>query len=313
MRCARRTLPWALRDVLVQRGVDVRVLAVVDVLADGTDDGSRAWLEEAARDEPRLRVLRGAGAGAAAALQQALDACEAPLVSHMEADDRCPPDRLARLHASLTDDLDAVTSRAAQFGARTPGMRRYLDWQNALLTHEDMERERFVEIPALHQTGLYRRAALEDVGGYRTLGPWPVDIDVWLRWFERGRRVAKVPRVLYRWRQHPRQSTRGGGQHDLSSLRAAKVAALARMLGRAGDEPTPVHLVSTGRTLEDWAAALGAAGVEVAARDAWKPGGRPPKRAPGARFLAVYGTPSVRARFAEALSIEERAGLIVAA
>ena len=69
------------------------------------------------------------------------------------------------LAAALAADrsLAAVTSRVAQFGARTPGMRRYLDWQNALLDHEVMAGQRFVEIPALHQTGLYRTAAVRAV------------------------------------------------------------------------------------------------------------------------------------------------------
>ena len=324
VRCARRTLPSALGDVLAQEGVAVRVIAVVDPGPDGRDDGSTDWLEAAAADEPRLAVRRGPGAGAAAALELALSLAEAELVSHMEADDRCPPDRLARLHGALASGapdggapdggaLDAVTSRVAQFGARTPGMRRYLDWQNGLLTPADMARERFVEIPALHQTGLYRRAALEAAGGYRCLGPWPVDIDFWMRWFERGLRVAKLPRVLYRWRQHPRQSTRGGGQHELAALRACKLAALARLHGPDGREPAPLHLVSTGRTLEAWRDELTAAGLELAGVDTWKPGRPPPTVAPGARALVVYGMQATRERLLAALPEDVRARAIPAA
>ncbi len=318
MRNARTTLPWALGDVLAQEAVDVRVLAVVDTLADGQDDGSRAWLRATARSEPRLNVIDGPGEGAAAALHLALAQADAPLVSHMEADDRCPPDRLARLAAALTPELDCITSRAGQFGARTPGMRRYLDWQNSLLSGEAMARERFVEIPALHQTGLYRREALDAVGGYATHGPWPLDIEFWLRWFEANRPVAKLPRVLYRWRQHPQQSTRSSGAHDLDSLRAAKLWALERWLGAEGSSgsapsPASVHLVSTGRTLKAWANALDASTINCVAQDSWKPGQPLPQLANGARFLAVYGTASVRQRFAIQLNPRQRAQLIVAA
>lgn len=313
MRDARRTLPWALRDILVQEDVDLRVIAVVDTDPDGRDDGSAAWLHAAARDEPRLTVLDGARAGAAAALQLALDSARAPLVSHMEADDRCPPDRLRRLHEALTPDLDAITSRAAQFGARTQGMRRYLDWQNGVLSGDDMAAQRFVEIPALHQTGLYRREALQAVGGYEPTGPWPVDIDFWLRWFEHERPVAKLPVVLYRWRQHGGQSTRSGDAHGLASLRAAKVASLARLFGRDGRQPTPLHLVSTGKTLSAWATDLAAAGVQVAEQSTWKPGAAVPARAAASRFLVAYGTPAVRERFARELPDCDREGLIFAA
>jgi glycosyltransferase involved in cell wall biosynthesis len=313
VREARRTLPWAVRDILAQEHIDLRIIAVVDTASDGHDDGSADWLRSTARKERRIQVLEGTGQGAAAALDLALAETRAPLVSHMEADDRCPPDRLARLAAALHDGLDGVTSRAAQFGARTAGMRRYLDWQNSLLTGETMSRERFVEIPALHQTGLYRRTALESVGGYGVSGPWPVDIDFWLRWFEHERPIAKLPRVLYRWRQHSRQSTRSGAAHSLDNLRAAKIAGLARWLGPEGHQPTPLHLVSTGKTLETWGRDLTEAGILLAAQSTWRPGEPVPQRSSGSRFLAVYGTPAVRERYAGALTQDERMKLIFAA
>jgi hypothetical protein len=305
--------------VLAQRGVDVRLLVVVDTGPDGGDDGSRAWLEALARHDRRVLVLDGPGRGVGAALDLALAAAEASLVAHMEADDRCAPDRLARLAAALESDatLAGVTCRVAQFGARTAGMRRYLDWQNGLLTHEELAAERFVEIPALHQTGLYRAAALRALGGYSPRGDWPADIDVWLRWFEHDElvaplRVAKLPRVLYRWRQHAAQSTRGGGTHALARLRACKAHYLARLVGPRGARPAAVRLLSTGATLEAWRAALTAAGVDVACADAWSPGRPIPPAPPRALTVAAYGMAGVRARLRAALGPAAGAILFVA-
>jgi glycosyltransferase involved in cell wall biosynthesis len=305
-RCSRRTLPSALSDILAQQGVDLRVLAVVDDGPDG-DDGSAEWLAARARDEPRLIVLAGPGQGAGAALDNALARATAPLLCHMEADDRCPPDRLLRLSDALAADasIAAVTSRAAQFGARTPGMRRYLDWQNALLSHADMAGQRFVEIPALHQTGLYRTEAVRAVGGYSPAGPWPPDIDFWLRWFEHDLPVIKLPRVLYRWRQHAGQSTRGGGRHALSALRAAKVAALARLHGTRGSQPHELLLVSTGATLAAWHDALLATDITLTGAVDWKPGSPAPPVNPDTLVLGVYGSAAVRARLAAALGADQ--------
>jgi len=313
---ARRTVPYAVRDVLAQRDVDLRLIAVVDRGPGGDDDGTREWLRGRAREEPRLVVVDGPGRGLGAALDVGLARATAPLVGHMEADDRCPPDRFARLVPALEVDpaLDAMTSRAGQIGTRSPGMARYLAWQNALLTHDAMANERFVEIPALHQTGVYRRQALLEVGGYAPRGPWPPDIDFWLRWFEHGRRVAKLPRVLYRWRQHARQSTRTGARHDLASLRAAKVAALSRHLSAGRARPRPVVLLSTGRTRRDWERDLRAAEVPLRAVHDWKPGlalpddiealrerargGSAPAAAPAEAplLLCTFGVFTVRAR-----------------
>lgn len=304
---ARETLPAALDDILGQIGVAVRVVAVVDE-PPGGDDGSTAWLEARAWGEPRLEVLRGPGRGAAAALQLGLEACEAALVSHMEADDRCPPERLARLAQALADGRDdrgrplaAITSRVEQLGDHSPGMQRYLDWQNGLGTYAELARERFVEIPALHQTGLYRREALVAAGGYVTRGAWPVDIDFWLRWFEHDLPVAKLADVLYGWRQHPGQSTRGGGSHDLATLRACKLDALRRLHGRDGARPREVVLVGTGESLRAWSEGLRAHDVDVTDEQRWKPGMPAPTVDDGALLMAVYGMPRARRALRAAL------------
>src|SRR5262249_59296966 len=91
-------------------------------------------------------------------------------------------------------DWDGVVSRAGVFGFRSEGMRRFVRWQNGLSGPDELARARFVEIPALHQCGLYRRAALEAAGGFVGASEergWPLDIDFWMRWFERGLKAGR--------------------------------------------------------------------------------------------------------------------------
>ncbi|MHC5209419.1 MAG: glycosyltransferase family 2 protein [Planctomycetota bacterium] len=307
--CARDTLPDAVDDALGQIGVEVRLITVVDVPSTG-DDGSAAWLAERARRDDRLVVLEGPGRGVGAALDVGLAAVTTPWFAHMEADDRCQPDRLSRQLAARDPASAAVTCRVAQSGARTPGMARYLGWQNALLSHEEMARERWVEIPAMHQTGLYRTSAVRECGGYAPRGEWPADIDFWFRWFEPPARDAaprptsKLPRVLYHWRQHAGQSTRRSPTHALSVLRESKAHYLARRVGPRAETPRAVHLVSTGRTLAAWAGALKRARIEIAGRTSWRPmDGLPAEvlaaAAGGCLILAAYGHASTRQRVRE--------------
>ncbi|RKY17216.1 MAG: hypothetical protein DRQ55_16355, partial [Planctomycetota bacterium] len=191
--------------------------------------------------------------------------------------------------------LDGVVSRVAAFGDVSGGMTRYLAWQNDLLDGAAMAAERFVEIPALHQTGLYRREALERLGGYATAGPWPADIDLWMRWFEADLPIAKLPESLYRWRQHGGQSTRRGGDHGHDALRAARLHYLARLHGRQGRDPRAIRLISTGATLNTWQAALRQGPFELTAAHTWRPGDPPPPHpAPGELLLAVYGMARAR-------------------
>jgi glycosyltransferase involved in cell wall biosynthesis len=293
VRDAGRHLRGAVFDVLAQRGVTLELIAVDD----GSSDGSRRRLEEWAREDRRLRMIATSGVGAARALELARDAASAALVGQMEADDRCPPDRFARLRDALLarPDWHGIVSRASVFGFESPGMRRYVEWQNALLDPVAMERARFIEIPALHQTGLYRNEALQRAGGFvgaSESGGWPLDIDFWMRWFERGLIAGKLARVLYRWRQHAAQSTRTSPRHRPAALRRCKAAYFARGPGR----DRPVDLLSTGATLEGWRAALRDAGLHDVRALGWKPGTPlPPTRSEALRLFA-YGTEPARAR-----------------
>ena len=49
------------------------------------------------------------------------------------------------------------------------------------------------QIPALHQTSLYPAFLIRQLGGYGLNPAWPVDMDVWLRFFAAGFKAAKIP------------------------------------------------------------------------------------------------------------------------
>merc|ERR1711972_169031 len=109
----------------------------------------------------------------------------------MDADDRCPPERFKVLldayMVAREKGWDGVCSASCAFGTVSEGMDRYVAWQNGLLDPKDHLENRFVEIPALHQTGIYPRELLVGrLGGYRDLPDWPIDLDTWMRMGELG-------------------------------------------------------------------------------------------------------------------------------
>jgi glycosyltransferase involved in cell wall biosynthesis len=277
-------------DVLAQQRVAVDLVAVDD----GSRDGSANRLKEWSARDGRLRVLLTPGVGPGRALDLALGAARHDRVAQMEADDRCPPDRLARLNEALEQNpkWDAVTSRAGQIGHRSAGMRRYLEWQNSLLSPAAQAAGRFIEIPSLHQTGLYRRDALDAIGGFSGDPRWPLDIDFWMRWHQSGRLVGKVARVLYRWRQHPLQSTRTSPLHRIEALRRCKAHYFVGGPGRAA----PLQLLSVGRTLSCWSDALRDAGRPDHQASEWRPGTPLPAAVPGAIRVFAFGTAPARDR-----------------
>lgn len=266
----RNAAPWlgeCLASVLGQHEGRFELLAVDDA----STDGSAAMLEQAAARDPRVRVLRtGPGRGGIVpALNLALDEARAPLLVRMDADDCMHPARLVRQLAALDADpgLFAVACRADAFPKEQcrDGMRAYLDWQNGLLDAEEVARDRFVESPVLHPTIAMRTHQVREVlGGWRDV-PWPEDWDFFLRAFEAGLRVARLPEALHRWRLHPAQATHNHERYRADALLEARAHFLARRLAAPLGSGRAVLVLGAGPVGKSLAKAMHRHGVPVAA------------------------------------------------
>lgn len=284
---------------------------------DGSTDASLDLLRRRAAAWPALEVIAAGAEGVPAALERARAAARAPWIGRMDADDRCAPHRFrALLDRALDGDrpADVIGSRIEGFGHTSEAMDAYLRWQNGLLDHDDLVRNRFVESPLAHATALLRATTLADVGGWDPAAAWSEDVDLWCRLAAAGARFTKLPEVLYQWRLHPAQATRVDPRCAPEAMRACKVHYLARgpLAGR------PVVLWSVGRTLDVWREALAGAGCSVRRAESLSPrslraaGGRLPATAPGEVVLAVYGAPGARERIGR-LFVGDPGGLWFAA
>jgi glycosyltransferase involved in cell wall biosynthesis len=250
-----------LASLAVQTLVDHEVIAVDD----GSMDGSRALLEAAARADPRLRVLTLEGRGLVAALNAALHEARGCLVARMDADDVAHPDRLAlqssRLEADRSIDILGCRVRLIGPASGNAGMRAYVDWQNALVDHDAIVRDLFVESPLVHPSVMARTATLRGLGGYRDFRG-PEDYDLWLRAHAGGHRFAKTRETLLDWRDRPDRLTRTDPRYAPDRFLALKVEALlAGVLRR----PRPVVVWGAGRVGKAWSRALAARGRPVTA------------------------------------------------
>jgi len=258
---AASTLDEALDSVARQTFRNFEVVAVDDGSTDATADILARW---AGRGLP-LRVLYRPHEGLVAALQAGLEACRAPLVARMDADDRAHPRRFAAQMAFLQahPGVDVLACRVAAFPqeAVRPGMKRYLAWLNALTTDEAIRREIFVESPLVHPSVLFRKETVLAAGGYRD-APWAEDYDLWLRLYLRGARFAKLPRVLHYWRESPSRLTRRDERYALRRFLQAKAHYLRRGPLQGRDA---VILWGAGQTGRRFSAALLEEGVSPAA------------------------------------------------
>ncbi|HEY8432148.1 MAG TPA: glycosyltransferase [Sandaracinaceae bacterium] len=227
-RDAQDTLREALASVLAQEGVALEVLAI--------DDGSRDASTDIVRDlsarDARVVPLRTGGEGLVAALELGRARAKGAWIARMDADDIALPGRLAVQLDALRamPRAGAIGTRVEPFGEVGEGMRRYVEWQNSLVTPEDHARDLFVEAPLCHPSVMLRREALDEVGGFRDVG-WAEDYDLWLRLDAAGWQLAKVPAVLLRWRRRASSATFTDPRYSAEAMRRARAAFLAPRLG----------------------------------------------------------------------------------
>jgi glycosyltransferase involved in cell wall biosynthesis len=230
-RDAATTLGEALESVLADLAQDDEVVAIDD----GSRDDSTSVVSAIAARDRRVVAIASDGAAETNGLVRALSAgvavARGELLARMDGDDISLPGRFAAQRATLESDpgLGAVGVQVEPFPAAAGGMQRYIAWQNALTSRAEHAHAIFVEAPLCHPSTMIRRAALDAVGGFRDVA-WAVDYDLWLRLDAAGYGLAKVPRVLFRWRMSAASMTWTSPKNTPACFVAARAHFLASRL-----------------------------------------------------------------------------------
>lgn len=233
------------------RSIESQTLSAWELLAidDRSIDDGGERLQRAADGDPRVRILHAPRAGLVAALQHGCEAARAPLVARMDADDEMRPHRLERQAEMLAADPGiGVVSSLVEFGGdpqRAKGYAHHVEWANSRLSEEQIRLGRFIDSPLPHPSVAFRRSLLERLGGYRE-GPFPEDLELWLRWIAAGVRIAKVPEVLLRWNDPPARLSRRDPRYAAEQIAPLRCEHLAAELARRG-ETREVWLWGSGR------------------------------------------------------------------
>ena len=247
-------------DSILRQSLDRWELVVLD---DASTDGTPRMLAEYARRDGRVRIVTTHGEGLVPALAIGLAACRAPLVARMDADDISHPRRLEQQFRFMEEnpDVGLVACGFRHFPRQDlrVGMRSYESWQNTLLTHELVMRDLFVESPFGHPSVMFRKELVLAVGGYHDPG-WSEDYDLWLRLAEAGIRFARLPELLFFWRDRPERLTRTAPAYSAHSFRSCKAYYLKRgfLAGRSD-----VTLVGAGQEGRAWMRTLAEVGIGV--------------------------------------------------
>lgn len=192
---AARTLPAALRSILVQTYTEWQLI----LIDDGSSDNTLALARSCA--DARIRVIDGgANAGLAMRLNQAIALARGDYIARMDADDIAYPERLAAQVKFMLDhpECDLVGCAALIFDDTGAIKGRFALCE----THEQICARPWTGFPLPHPTWLGRRLWFERFG-YRPDYRKTQDQDLLLRSYTQSR-FACVAQILLGYRQERR-------------------------------------------------------------------------------------------------------------
>ena len=179
----------AIASVLAQTREDFRLIVVDDGSTDGTVDAVRPF-----EADPRLQLIRQPNMGLSAARNTGIEASETERIAFLDSDDLWLPEYLEQAHAALEsrpdagfaytdawwlDDTSGRFYRASALSRQNPPADPPVDPDELLRMLMSRGNFIFVSVTA-------RRAALEQVGYFKTALTSCEDYDLWIRMLAHG-------------------------------------------------------------------------------------------------------------------------------
>jgi glycosyltransferase involved in cell wall biosynthesis len=187
----------ALESIARQTVLPDEVVVIDDGSADDTQHVLGGFLE--ANPALPLRVIHHKSPiGFVKSLAEGTALTSAPLIAHIDADDRVLPTYLERLVQALAEQPTA--------GYAYPRVRLFGDEQGVVLSGPFNPARLVYDGNYIPHIGIIRRDAYDATRGYRDLAS-RADWDLWLTFLESGFHGLFVDEILYEWRRHDTSMT----------------------------------------------------------------------------------------------------------
>jgi glycosyltransferase involved in cell wall biosynthesis len=164
-----------------------------------------------AKNDSRIRLLKEKKQGVANAMNLGLKNALGKYVARMDADDISMPHRLEKqlqyLKENPTVEFVGCYVKYVPHNKNTAGFERFINWVNSFHTSKEIKLNRFVEIPIVNPTILFRRELFEKYGGCFD-SDFPEDYEMQLRYLTAGVKMAKLNETLLEWHDYSTRLTR---------------------------------------------------------------------------------------------------------
>ncbi|HKL34423.1 MAG TPA: glycosyltransferase family 2 protein [Tangfeifania sp.] len=211
------TLPEAIESILSQSFGDFELL----LIDNNSSDKSSVIAQNFAEKDSRVRLLQEKKTGVAHAMNCGLENSHGQFIARMDADDISLPERLEKqvnyLEANPEIGLVGSEVKYISHEKNTAGFERFVKWVNSFHSPEEIEQNRFVEIPVVNPTIMFRREIFEKWGGCLQ-GDFPEDYEMQLRYLEAGVKMAKLPERLLEWHDYSTRLTRTDDRYSTEAF-----------------------------------------------------------------------------------------------
>jgi glycosyltransferase involved in cell wall biosynthesis len=226
---AEGSLDRAAESIASQEYEDLECILVDNNSRDRGGQIARSWVEK----DPRFRLSFEDRQGVVFASNHGCDLARGEYIARMDADDVALPRRIGRQVEFLDQHphVGAVAGWVRHVGdpQKSRGFQRYVDWSNSVVSAEQISLRRFMEAPVVNPTAMWRRETMDSHGLYRQ-GDFPEDYEMWLRWLDRGVRIAKIPEPVLDWYDSAGRLTRRDPVYSDEAFYRIKSRYLARWL-----------------------------------------------------------------------------------
>ena len=259
---AEGTLPGALESIRGQTWQDFECILVDN----NSNDQSAALASQMTRGDRRFILLSEPRQGVVHAFKKGAAHARGRYLARMDADDRMHPRRLEVQQAFLKEnpEFGAVGGLVhySGEGAGSGGFRKYVQWNNRVITYDQILQNRFVDAPIVNPTAMWRRTVGEELGLYRS-GDFPEDYEMWLRWLHQGVKIAKVGEVVLDWHDSPGRLTRNQPEYSDEAFYRVKTQYLALWLEDNNPHHPYVAVWGASRTSRQRARMLESYGIRI--------------------------------------------------
>ena len=233
---AEKTLSKAIESICNQCFTDFELLLVDN----NSTDKSLSIAKEFSTKDSRIQLLTEKKQGVANAMNCGLKNSKGKYIARMDADDFSFPDRLEKQVNFLNKnpEIGLVGSEVKYIAhqSNTEGFQRFVDWVNSFHSAKEIELNRFVEIPVVNPTIMFRKEIYEKFGGCFQ-GDFPEDYEMQLRYLQAGVKMVKLNESLLEWHDFSTRLTRTDKRYSTEAFYKVK----AEYFRKWSEKNNPFH------------------------------------------------------------------------